>query len=222
MLIAPTEPPSLRAIGRTSLLPERFGCDLLFTVRGERIGIQRKEVKDLRASVVDGRLAKELAQMGAVTRALLLVEGKVSWTPDGGDMVNGRFGQEWTRAAWNGLLWSVQSKGVWIASSSSLQETVAVVQEFERWCRKEKHTALDVRPKPGSIWGRMSTRDWGIHLLQGIEGVGPEIAGRIYDAYGNVPVEWSKNVDEAWLMGVEGIGKKKAARIYRALDKGEK
>lgn len=220
MLVAPSEPPALRAIGKTSLLPERFGCDILFTVRGERVGVQRKEVKDLRASAVDGRLAKELAQMSAVGRAMLLVEGKVSWTLDGGDLNGGRWGQAWTRAQWNGLLWSVQSRGVWVCASEGVPETVQIVQEFERWCRKEKHTSLDSRPKPGSMWGssaKMTEREWGVHLLQGLDGVGPELAGRIFDRAGSVPIRWSEDVDIEWLMGVEGVGSKKATRIYRAL-----
>lgn len=57
--VAPTEPPSLKAIGKVSSLPERVGADVLFFSRGQKHAIQRKELRDLPADVAE-----------AITRAL--------------------------------------------------------------------------------------------------------------------------------------------------------
>jgi len=64
MLVAPTEPMTLKALGTVSLVPEDYGSDFLWAspVFG-LVGVQRKEASDFVASVMDGRLDKELAQM---------------------------------------------------------------------------------------------------------------------------------------------------------------
>jgi ERCC4-type nuclease len=219
MLIAPSEPPALRAIGKTSALPERFGADVLFTVQGHRVAVQRKEAQDLRASVTDGRLGKELGQMEAagVTRRLLVVEGNIRFSSDG-TLIDSGFGRTWSRAQWLGVLLGVMERGCWVLGTSSLPETIATVQAYEKWCRKDSHGSLSNRPKPGSMWGgRLDDREWGVHLLQGIDGVGAGLAGKIFDQFGSVPVMWAEGVDEEWLTRIEGIGKKKAAKIHRAL-----
>jgi len=54
----------------------------------------------------------------------------------------------------------------------------------------------------------------GIHLLQSFPGVGPTIAGRIYDHYERVPMSWD---DDVHLEDVPGVGKEKANQMREAL-----
>lgn len=221
MLVAPTEPPQLRRLGRTSLLPEHFGCDVLWTRRGGKVGVQRKEVKDLLASVEDGRLAKEVAQMAGRVDALLVVEGKIRWR--GGHLdVRGGWGRDWTRPQLEGLLWSVQARGVAVSYSDDIAGTVELVGWWKKWHEKARHEVLDRRPGPGAgtgIWGRgPDDHDLIAWMLQAIPGVGAETARKIIDEVG-VPVMWRDGVDVDALCRVPGIGEKKAKRILKVLER---
>jgi excinuclease UvrABC nuclease subunit len=52
---------------------------------------------------------------------------------------------------------------------------------------------------------------WGVHFLQGIDGIGPEVAGRIYDHFGKVPLAWECQLED--LLEIEGVGKVRAAKL---------
>lgn len=200
-------------MGRTSSLPERYGVDVLFAARGRLCGVQRKRVDDLVASLRDGRLAKELVQMRQLHRALVLVEGEYVWTNDGHWVDDPSF----TRAGWWGLVWSlVFEHGVGVLQVAGLEETVAAIRRFVAWCQKPSHVSLTRRPKAQGAWGRPDAREWAIHLLQGLPGVGPELAARIVDHFGRVPLAWT--CSEHDLQRVPGIGPKRASELYRALD----
>ena len=213
LYISPTEPEPIRLMGRTSSLPERYGVDVLFGARGRLCGVQRKRVDDLVASLRDGRLAKELVQMRQLHRALVLVEGAWTWTNDGRWVDDPSF----TRAGWWGLMWSLMLEhGVGVLQVTTLEETVAAIRRFAQWAAKPSHVSLVRRPKAQGAWGKPDAREWAIHLLQGLPGVGPELAGRIIDHFGGrVPLVWA--CPEAELRKVPGIGPKRARELYRAL-----
>lgn len=216
MLIAPTEPPAMKALGSVSSLPEQYGVDALFASRGQWVGIQRKELSDLINSVYDGRLTREVAQMQRLPLAMLIVEGRPSWTMDGDLMGKGAsYGPKWTYTQHRGMLWSLRAKGIWVDTTDSVAETVGVIAMFIAYCRKEHHRALDRRPNPESVWGKPGNRDYACHLVQGLPGVGVELAERIVDTFG-VPFGWKVSEDQ--LTMVEGIGKKKAHKIWQALE----
>ena len=71
------------------------------------------------------------------------------------------------------------------------------------------------RPKPTTVWGTRTDRDWCIHAIQSVDGVGPEMAGRIYDKFG-LPFTCTVTVEE--LLTVEGIGRKRAEKIVKAFN----
>jgi ERCC4-type nuclease len=216
LLIAPTEPPQLKTLGKVSSTPERWGCDVLGWVGGRKVGVQRKRWDDLMASVADGRLAKEVQQMGRGVEGLLVVEGQVKWGPDG-HMVSGfkGTGRDWTRQGWEALLWSVQDAGVKVVAARDLDETVERVRWWYAWASKP-HTVLRTRGgKPASVWGTPRDREWGAWLLQGFEGIGVELATRIVDRFGGVPLRWTVTREE--LLTVEGLGKKKVDRLMKMM-----
>src|SRR5262245_13690536 len=135
LLISPTEPAALREIGKVSTIPEKWGCDFLFPSGGCWYGIQRKEIKDLVASMQDGRLAKEIHQMLRCERGMLIVEGKVQFTLDG-VLMGKDYGQTITKAAYQGILWSVQSKGISICTTDSLSDTQSTIETYVRYIAK--------------------------------------------------------------------------------------
>lgn len=213
VLVSPAEPAPLRSIGTVSTQCEPRGVDFILNSYFGPVGVQRKEISDFLASVYDGRLAREVAQMAQLPFKVLLREGPIRWTEDGFLLSSNR---SWTRSQDDGLLWSLQLHGCWLAHTSDLADTVAWLQRFQRWLLKKGHNQLLTRttPKPGQ-WGTRGSKEWGVHFLMGLEGVGYERAERIWEHFGGVPMKWTVGVEE--LCEVEGIGRKTAEKILDAI-----
>lgn len=211
LLVSPAEPKSLQ-IGTYSPLPESMGVDFLIPCPVGMVGVQRKEIHDLIASRGDGRLARELAQMKQLDIAILLVEGRLKWTSDG---VLSTSRSRWTRAEHHGMLFSIQSTGIWVNSSADLTDSREYLMLLERWCSKASHKGIMTRPKPTTLWGTRQDRDWSIHVLQSFDGIGPGVAGNIVDKLG-LPLRWT--VTKEQLESVEGVGPKRAGKMWGCLN----
>src|SRR5262245_33572705 len=74
MLISPSESPAFRALGTSTWRAEDWGADAVWVARKRVWACQRKSLKDLVASVDDGRLAKEMLQLQGADVAVLIVE----------------------------------------------------------------------------------------------------------------------------------------------------
>lgn len=209
VLVSPTEPASIRRLGPTSGLPERYGSDVLFDAPPlGRVGIQRKTVPDLFASIADGRLARSVAAMNALDVAVLVIEGDLRWTDEGAaEPAEGtdRPVTSWRREAYRSLLWSVRARGVWVETVPDVAGTVATVLSLQRWAGKAGHDALDRRPGPrrGDAVA--------LHILQGIAGIGPRLGARILERFGHLPLAWT--VTEGELASVPGLGTVRARRL---------
>lgn len=218
-IVAPTEPAQLKALGRVSLTPERFGADVLFASRLGTVGVQRKAMPgDFLASVTDGRLSKEVSQLQTLDLRVLVLEGRPTWTVDG-ELVN-PWGQTWTRSQHRRFLWSMRLSGVWVEWSDDVRDTCAVIEDLRAWTAKAKHGSLMRRPGVKGAWGKPTSREWQTHLLESFDGVGADLAGRIIDKFGGAPLAWTVGVDD--LMRVHGVGKVKARRMVGALEKTDK
>lgn len=214
MVIAPTEPPAFRAIGKVSSLPEQFGADAMFSIpTGGLCGIQRKEFGDLYASMHDGRLAKEIQQMAALRVAVLVVEGKPTWTLDGELLDRYR---KWDRDSYDALLFGVQAAGVWVRHTDRLEDTIRMVGVLQGWLGKKAHRSLLTRPKPKSMWGQADNLDYLTHIMQSFPGWGPAAAKNcIVHFGGRIPLMWDCTLEE--LMAVPGVGPKRAKAAFEAL-----
>lgn len=220
LLIAPTEPDELKALGKVALLPEKFGADVLWSSQVYGLcGVQRKTIPDLISSLHDGRLAKEVGQMQRLGIRALVVEGEGQWTTDG-KLLN-QYAQRWSLQSHQSLLWSVQSRGIWVLPTRDLPSTCDSILNLYRWTASDSHHSLDVRPKSDSPWPKSTEtpeqrrRRQGIHLLQSFDGVGIGLAGVIYDYFGGVPLQSTVSLKE--LMAVPGVGKKTAEAIVASL-----
>lgn len=213
-MVAPTEPRIIRSLGNVSSVPERHGADILFPANGGLVAVQRKELSDLIASVHDGRLGKELQQMkSGIAVGILVVEGRPRWSSDG--VLLRDYGMPWTRQAHRNLLYSVQANGVWVEATDDANDTVVAVLNLHEYLKKNRHSSLLRRPGPVSPWGKASNQEWAAHLLQGFDGVGPELAARIVEKFGRPPLAWTCVEDE--LREIKGLGPKKAAGLLAAL-----
>jgi ERCC4-type nuclease len=222
ILIAPTEPIALRAIGKTSSLPEKYGADVAWIAtrpapdrKKVLVGVQRKEWKDLIASVEDGRWAREMQMLQSCGMAFVVVEG---WPVTGpsGQVVDKAFGRPWNIDALRSVLWSCMSHGIHVDRTANVKDTVRWVQRMVDWSGKGEHSSLRGRPGPGSMWGKPTNREYGLHLLQGLPGVGPTLAGELWDAFGKVPWKWEVGVED--LTKVKGVGRVRAQRMIDALE----
>lgn len=215
--VAPSEPIALKAIGKSSSMSEKFGADLWWVAGGKLWGVQRKELKDLLASVEDGRLTREMGMMTRLDYAFLIVEGWPRFAD--GQMLGDGWGRPWTEAGFYGMLLGIEQRGVSVWRTENLAGTIRWVQTAEEWSRKAKHSSLRAREGIGpGKWGRPTNREYAVYVMTSFGGVGPELAGRIFDTYG-LPLRWTVGVEE--LMALEGIGKKKAEMIVKALETGE-
>jgi ERCC4-type nuclease len=195
-----------------STLPERYGCDVAWPANGQWWGVQRKEIKDFIASVQDGRLAKEIGQMRQTVMPTVVLEGRVRFTAG---MLDGVYGKGVTEQQYRGMVYSLARQGVVLLRSEDQRGTAAEVKYLYAWSQKDRHGGLMKRPGPTHQWGKADNRDFQEHFLMGLPGVGPELAGRIIDRFGGVPMACTVTGEE--LMTVDGIGKQKAAALYQAL-----
>lgn len=221
VFIAPSEPTALKALGKSSPVPEKHGVDIMFANQHGTFGVQRKELSDFFASVTDGRLAREFPLMKQLSVSVLLIEGRQRWSTEGYLMnlpgAGGRVQRKtWTRDQFRSYMLSVQQRGIWVVETDDLNDTIAWVQNFEKWASKDSHHSLIARPKPVGAWGTPDSRDWANHVLQSFEGIGPVQADRILDAFGGVlPLAWTITRKE--LGAVQGIGKQRLDKLWNAL-----
>lgn len=182
-----------------SSLVEKRGVDYLWRGHGGWYGVQRKTADDLVASVQDDRLAREIGQMvSGVVLPMIGVEGRMrNWA--------GKVTEE----AFEKMLLSVQYQGVAVRrcrDASDLYEWLCVMYE---WSQRAHSTGM-VRPKPAGDWGKVTNVHWQSHMLQGLPGIGPELANRIVETVGN-PLGLRVPIGD--LAAVKGVGPKTIARI---------
>ena len=218
MLISPSEPQRLRDLGSTSSQPEKHGADFLILGKTYRIGVQRKQFPgDLLASLADGRLYSQLPYLAELEQAMVLVEGYGKWTEDG-ELISNQF-HKFTLPQMYGLFSTIMFEfGIPVYQVKNIAATESYLIALETWASKTKHSSLKTRPGPtGDSWGT-SDRHFAMHILQGFPGVGPELAGRMIDHFGTLPLSWDVSLDE--LLEVPGVGQKKAVTMYEALEIG--
>ena len=222
MLISPAEPPEFRRpglLGTVSSLTERYGADFLLTspVFG-LVGVQRKEIKDLVASIQDGRVEREIWQMKGLSQAIWLIEGRLDWTSDGQLLSSTR--SKYTKANHLGVILSLQSRGFWILNSSSVPDSIELLLSLNRWLSKDRHESLSRRPSSSTPFGSDRT-DEQIHIMQGFAGVGYKVGKAIVEAYNGLPFQLLEPGEEGgegmMLEEVKGVGPKLATRIRQTL-----
>ena len=221
LLIAPTEPPQLQALGTSSPLAEEYGADILIPGNGFFLGLQRKTFPaDFLASLQDGRLASSLQKLSRCEVRLLILEGKPAWN-GGGYLMNYDYnkGGEFKRSTLRALLASaLYQLGVGTIHTDHLTDTVAAVTGLAEWADKRHHHSLFARPNiSGSLPRNEDSRrrDEALRFLQGFEGFGPELAGAIYDHFGRLPLSWTVTAED--LLAIPGLGPERVTKLTRSI-----
>lgn len=208
MLISPAEPRQLRELGTTSSTPEKYGSDfLIHSPTFGVVGIQRKELNDLVASLTDDRISREIIAMKELDHAIWLIEGVPQWSSDG-QLLSTR--TRYTLTQHRGFLFTLLFQGFSLLSTVTLTDTGLLLSQLEKWLGKEKHRGINGRQPPRGMFGSPDVREWQIHFLQGLPGLGYERANAIVSHYGGLPLRLCEGVS---LEDVAGVGKNTAKRI---------
>jgi len=156
--------------------------------------------------------------MKELDMAVLMLEGKPTWTTDGhlirerNDKRNG-----WTKTQHRNYCHSVQLRGIHVIYTDNVSDSISYLLDLQVWTNKVDHHSLDTRPGPaGSGWAVVTNVDYQKHLLQGLPRVGPKVAAAIIDTIG-MPFGLYVGMDE--LMSVPGVGKKMAEDIVKVFNR---
>lgn len=220
LLISSTESSAFRALGTSTTRPEEYGVDAFWVAQKQTWGVQRKALKDLVASVEDGRLAKERLQWHSLDHVYLVVEtgerggGAPREMPNGALAALGTYGRPWTGPQYRSLLLSLASDGAQVLTTKDEPETIARVVELEKWSRKDRHQAVRTRGHvPTDVFGRRESKEYGVWLMSSLPGVGIDTATKIWDHFGGLPLAMKEGIGVKELTEVPGIGKVTANRI---------
>lgn len=175
------------------------------------VGIERKSWSDYVASMEDGRFAEQDAKMGAYDAAYILVEGDLADTETlahtqmSGASIRGHMASLTARDDYNVL-------GVIPCSTLALLADYAV-----RLGRKHTEDPSRTYIPTGTVGvdEPSGKQMWGC-----LDGVGPELAGRLYAHYGSPASFMMHNPADSFvddLMRVEGIGEERAEAIMTEL-----
>lgn len=214
-LVSPAEPQALRDMGTSAPVAEDYGADVLIPGNGFFLGVQRKVFPgDFLSSLYDGRLSTSLVKLSKCEVRVLILEGRQNWTTSG-FLVSDY--QQFSRTQLRNLLMSAHFElGVHTIATDSLMDTQDVLRDLVRWAAKDRHDSLFSRPGGKDPHKRVwSNRDKGLFMLQGIEGVGPELAGRIYDHFGRLPLKWDCDIEE--LRAIPDFGGGRANMVWQAV-----
>jgi DNA excision repair protein ERCC-4 len=206
----------VRALGVLSTTPETHGADVAWEVEGGLVGVQRKTLDDLDASLRDGRLAREVTALRFLSIAVLLLEGRLRYGPSG-RLLSARSMLD--RAQLRGLLWSAQQRGIWVVHTDDVADSVRTIRGLAAWVEKVRHASLDVRARAPA---GSTHRDWGVRLLQCFPAVGPLLAGAVWDHFGGVPLQWSCTPEElAAVRGIGGVRSRALLGVFERREPGE-
>lgn len=211
--VSPTEPQALRDIADVvSMHPEDYGVDALVHGLAHSIGIQRKTISDLMASLQDGRLAEQVAKMQRLDFSMILIEGRFNWTGEG-YLITGGWGERVSEAGFRRMKLTILAAGVHIEHAVNLNDTLEWVKTAASWSDAQEHSTLQAKGRDmRGQWGEKRTEHYRLSVLSSFPGIGPELAKRILDEVG-----WPMKLTGD-LMQVKGLGKKKFDAIRKVFD----
>ena len=218
MLRSPAEPPSFSDVGKSSPLCEELGVDFIIGAPNGLVGVQRKRIGDLIASIHDDRLARETLMRDRLWLSILLIEGRPKITYNGDILTGGR--ARFTIDQLRGVLLSARLEGWWVDYTENTQDTIRYLHSLERWAKKPSHRSLHTRSKPPrNAWGKRKSQSQASWALQSVDGLSSELADRIVDASTGQPLVLTMGKDD--LLTIEGIGPKRVEKLWEVFGQEE-
>jgi Fanconi anemia group M protein len=167
---------------------------------GDHVLVERKTAKDLAASIVDGRFFDQVERLGRSGRGVMLVEGSLD-----------RAGSLSRNALAGAVASAFLDHGVSLVfvpdGQTSSDVLAAMARRSARLHGAERSSRVEKAPTDPA--GLVS------HLIQGLPGIGPSLAGRLAATFGSLAAVCDAPVEA--LAAVDGIGSKRAAEIHHAV-----
>lgn len=183
----------------------RIACD-----DGEVLLVERKTASDLLASIADGRLLNQAADMARTSRwSYLLITGEITTNHDGKVVADGIL-TGWSFAAVQGALLSIQEMGVfvtWCAGNSDIEPALA------RLAARRRDTSLIIAPARAP-----ATLSAGEAVLAALPGIGLDRLDSLMRAH-STPARALVFLTDTRpaANGVAGIGPHTKANVRKAL-----
>ena len=169
---------------------------------------ERKTLRDLTASLKDGRLLRQACRLAtSPMRSVLILEGTT----------RALAGSRMRREAIQGALVSITVMlGIPLLRASDAEESARLMHYAARQLRilgQASHREALPRPLPTRRpKGKRKTQ---LHILQGLPGIGPKRARRLLERFGSIEAAFTAGTNE--LASVSGIGKTTAETIRWAV-----
>jgi ERCC4-type nuclease len=221
VLVSPTDRDMLALLGDmaiSSLIPESYGADIgIYTNQG-LFGIQRKRFpEDFISSMNDGRISRETSLLANGCKfRMLIIEGQPKYYQDGNLVMPRTMPGHYTRKRIRGTILNIKYvKGIDVDYTESLQDTADYIKEIVEFFTDTKHLGLYTRPSAPADWLRPSSNETLLWVMQGFEGIGPQLAENIIKYFGEIPIKWTCTLDD--LKKVPRLSDKVAEKIYSQL-----
>ena len=167
-------------------------------------GIERKTVNDFVSSVFSGRVFEQVDRLREVyAKPILILEGEIEK-----ELAK----RNNPRAFWGALLKVQSDMGVPVLNTPSIHNTANLLYTLAKRLQKNKQNRILIHHKPRL----MTQKDWQMHVVASLPGIGDELAERLLNYFGSVRKIVQAN--ESDLVKVNGVGKVKAGKIKDILD----
>lgn len=189
------------AVKETFVEPQQL--DVGDYVLSSRIGVERKNVDDFLASLIEGKLFKQMAQLrDAYSRPVLILEGENLLTK-----------RNISHNAIFGSLASISVDfGIPVLMTKDSSETADLLKVIAQREQREDKKAVIVRGEKT----QMSLRERQQFIIEGLPNVSAVIAKRLLGHFGSI--KDIANATEEELLEVKGVGKNIASDIIKLLN----
>lgn len=189
------------AVKGTFVEPQQL--DVADYVLSSRIGVERKNVDDFLASLIGGKLFKQMAQLrDAYSRPVLILEGENLLTK-----------RNISHNAIFGSLASISVDfGIPVLMTKDSSETADLLKVIAQREQREDKKAVIVRGEKT----QMSLREKQQFIIEGLPNVSAVIAKRLLGHFGSI--KDIANATEEELLEVKGVGKNIASDIIKLLN----
>lgn len=197
---------ALRAMDAVDLVVERL--PLGDYAWDGRLLFERKTLRDLAASLKDGRLLQQACRLAASPmRSVLILEGTTR------DLA----GSGMRREAIQGALVSITVMlGIPLLRARDAGESARLMHYAARQLRTlGQASQREALPRPLPTRRPKGKRKTQLHILQGLPGIGPRRARRLLERFGSIEAALTASTKE--LASVSGIGKATAETIRWAV-----
>lgn len=212
---------ALGLLGTEDLKAIGLACDYAWrTEQGRLCIVERKDVDDLISSIADGRLRTEMADGKEIKADIvfILVEGWMGRSKNGKPETHRSKRAHYPQPRTYAQIWATIATfqafypNVIVWPSPGIYATPSVLVDMYNWSNDTKHSSIQESALDLGYATKLSKEEV---ILLGLPGVGPELAIRLYEAFGSPIAAMTGGViteiPEESIKGmrrVRGIGKK--------------